>query len=325
MTTGRIATVQCAVFAAAIGILGGTAAADTITVKKGDDLQAAIDGAKAGDTIVIRKGTYGPVSLDGRSDLTIKGKGKPVIDGSSADNCLFMNACQRIVVTGVVMKNSQVSAVLGRSCDTVQLSKCVVLDAGDEGIEFADCERITLDRNRIDGTQDDGIACSDGSGEPTNHAIITRNSISNVPDGGIDVHGDDNLISKNRIRKSRTNGVRVGSGTRNVVEKNQILKMDGVGVDLGGDANEVNKNKIVKPTGHGIDVVDGSHKVVSNVVTKSGGVGIRVGTDANEVRSNKVSKSATFDLQDTTGGDTNTFTGNKVKTLDPSDLPNPRN
>ena len=44
----------------------------------------------------------------------------------------------------------------------------------------------------------------------------------------------------------------------------------------------------------------------------------------NEVTKNVVKTSGTVDLQDTSGGGMNTYRGNKVKTLDPPSLPNPK-
>ena len=68
---GRSAAGILALSFAASGAFVESASAATVTVKKGDDLQAAIDGAVNGDTIVVKAGTYGAVSLTGRTDLTI--------------------------------------------------------------------------------------------------------------------------------------------------------------------------------------------------------------------------------------------------------------
>ena len=324
MTVRGIQGTSLAVFAAISMGLCATAGAATITVSKGDDLQAAVDAAADGDTIVVRKGLYGPIALEGRADLTIKGKGKPVIDASTASNGVFLNNCQRIEVSGLVVRDSQVSGIYGEDCDTVGVRKCRVYDSGDEGIQFETCERITIDRNTVDGSEDDGIAVSDGSGSQSNHCVITRNKISHVPDGGIDINGNDNLVANNLVKDTEVAGIYLNSGERNVIEKNRFLRIAGAGAEIRDGGNTITGNKIIAPTEHGIEIRSDDNMVSGNSVTKAGQSGVLVRGESNEVTKNKIARSVGPDLQDTSGGDTNTFTGNKAKTLDPPELPNPK-
>jgi hypothetical protein len=312
------------VCAAGIGALFGTAHAATVVVKKGGDLQAAIDGAANGDTIIVKAGKYGPVSLTGRTDLTIKGRGKVILDGTAAENCLLFADCQRVTVTGLTLKDSQGSALLATGCEELTVRGCTVLNAGDEGMEFSSCFKVLADKNTIDKTGDDGIALSDSSGAPSRVSVVSKNKIRNVPDGGIDVNGNDNVVTGNQIRDSKVNGVLVQSGLRNTVEKNKIMTIVGLGIEVLGDVGIVRSNVVLKPTGDGIDVGGDSNVVTKNVVTKSGAVGVRVTGGSNEITKNVIKKSATFDLEDASGGATNTYTANKAKTLDPADLPNPK-
>lgn len=324
MSTALIRFARLTVFATASALLCASAFAATVKVKNGDDLQAAIDAASDGDTIVVLKGTYGPIDLTGRQNLTIKGRGKPSIDGSTASNCVLLTDCSDVVVTGFQLRDSQLSAFLAVGCSRIELSKCKINDAGDEGAEFSNCDDIIVDRNKIDGTGDDGIAVSDGSGDQTSNSEITRNKISHVPDGGIDINGDNNLVTRNLVKDSEANGAIVNSGTNNEIVKNVFLRIDGDGVLIDDDGNRVLSNKIVKPTGNGIDLDADQNTASKNVIVKAGQAGVTVGGGENNVTQNKITKSAGVDLQDTSGGDTNTYTGNKAKTLDPEDLPNPK-
>ncbi len=309
---------------AATALLLGPAAAapggTRVTVRAGDDLQAALDAAPDGATVVIRKGTYGPVTLTDRSDLDIRGQGKVILDGSTASNCILLTGCTRVSVRKLELRDSQASALLGVGCDVVTVTRCVVRNAGDEGIEFADSMRIAVDRNRIDGTADDGIAVSDSSGEPTNDSSITRNRIAHVPDGGIDVHGDDNVISRNLVVDSQENGILIASGARNRVERNRILRITGVGIDVRGDVGTLSRNTVKSVTGNGIDVAAGTHTITRNKVKSAGDVGLRVATDGNEVTYNRIAKSGGVDLQDVSGGSANDFGGNRARTREPADL-----
>jgi nitrous oxidase accessory protein len=310
---------------AASGAFVESASAATVTVKKGDDLQAAIDGAMNGDTIVVKAGTYGAVSLTGRTDLTIKGRGKVIVNGAAAQNCLALTNCQNITITGVTFQDSLASAVLGISCEHVTLRGCTVLNAGHDGVDFSRCRFMTLEHNTVDTTQDDGISVSDGSGDQSSQCVITKNRISHVPVAGIEINGNDDVVSKNQIRDSKLNGVLVASGGRSIVEKNKIQNIDGVGIAVHGfGAGAVRGNIVLKPTKDGIDVETELTSVTENVLTKAGQAGIQADVGNNEITKNRITKSGTFDLRDTTGGATNTYVGNKAKTLDPPTLPNPK-
>jgi parallel beta-helix repeat protein len=122
------------------------------------------------------------------------------------------------------------------------------------------------------------------------------------------------------VRTSKLNGILVASGTRNLVQNNRVLSIDGVGIEVRGDANTILHNVIVSPTVDGIFVSAGAHTVTGNSVSKAGQVGILVTSSDNAVRANTVSSSVVVDLRDSVEG-TNTYSGNKLKTTDPPNLP----
>jgi parallel beta-helix repeat protein len=301
------------------------ASAKTVVVKNGEDLQAAIDGAAAGDTIVVRPGIYGPVSITGRTDLTIAGRGKAVVNGAGSPNCLALTDCQNVSIKGLTFADAQATGVLGTSCERVTLFGCKVLSPGDNGILFSSSRFITLDRNTIDEAEDDGIAVSESAGSMTGQSVVKNNRISNVYGNGILVNGNDDVVSKNQIRDSHARGVFIQSGVRNIVEKNKIQKIDGVGILVqGGGANSVRGNIVLKPASDGISVASELNFVSANIVTMAGQAGIQASAPNNEITKNRITKSGTFDLRDTTGGTTNIYKANKAKTLDPADLSNPK-
>jgi parallel beta-helix repeat protein len=299
--------------------------AGQIKVKRGDDLQAAIDGASDGDTIVVRKGTYAPITLGGRSGLQIRGVGHPVIDGQGSSIPLTLQSCDHLSISGLVLRNSSGSGLYADGCSDVSVTHCTVEDTGDEGIQFENGTAIHIERNVIRRVDDDGIAMSDGSGSQTNDSFVVKNRISYAPDAGIDVNGNRNEITKNKITHSEGQGIYIASGTGNTVSGNRILKQGGDAVVLEEGTNTVTKNRIVKPTENGVLVVGGAQEITGNVVTKAMLDGIDLRSGGNTVTGNKVKHSGQFDLQDEVNDGSNTFQGNKgVKTVDPPDLSNPK-
>jgi hypothetical protein len=252
----------------------GPARAATIAVHRGGDLQAAIDGASDGDTIVVGRGKYGPISLTDRTDLVIKGRGGAVVGGGVGDNCVALTNCSRITVAGLTLKDSRLSAVRGVGCDTVAVRRCRMLNAGDDGVVFESSVRITIDRNVIDTTAGNGISASDDSTKPTHLSTITRNRIARATGGGIEVRGDDDVVERNRVRRSNDHGVLVGSGTRDVVARNRLERITFDAIALLGDGNTVASNVVLRPTGQGISVGADANVITRNVVSRAGTAGI---------------------------------------------------
>jgi hypothetical protein len=258
MRTTTVVIVSVAV-SALTGLLVANASAKTIVVKKGGDLQSAIDGAAAGDTVLVKPGTYAPVTVTEHADLTIRGVGKVIVNGATAQNCVLLTDCRRVVVRGLTLKDSLDSALRATGCEESTVTRCTVLNAGNEGLEFSSCFKVLVDRNTIDTTEDDGIALSDGPDDQSRVSVVTRNKIVHASDGGIDVDGngidvrDDlttvrsNVVEKNVVTKAEYSGIHV-TGTSNEVTKNVIAKSGGVAdlQDAGGGATNTYKRNRAK-------------------------------------------------------------------------------
>jgi len=112
------------------------------------DIQAAVDAAGAGDTIVVSKGIHkGPVLIEGKTDLTIKGKGKAVLDGESTDVALTIRDGKGVTVTKITIVNTGSDAVLIEGGYDIGISKvkildpsgCAVLVVGARGVRIEKC------------------------------------------------------------------------------------------------------------------------------------------------------------------------------------------
>jgi nitrous oxidase accessory protein NosD len=114
----------------------GVVHAETLVVP-GDHatIQAAVDAAGPGDTIIVKKGVHpGPVVVQGKTDLTIKGKGKAVLDGQSTGVALTIRDCVDVTVTKITITNAGAEAVLVDGGDDVGIWKVKVLNPGTCGV-----------------------------------------------------------------------------------------------------------------------------------------------------------------------------------------------
>ncbi|MHC4923400.1 MAG: hypothetical protein ACYTG4_04890, partial [Planctomycetota bacterium] len=92
--------------------LAADAAAATITVGKNgiETIQDALNVAEDFDTIVIPKGTWDiqDLLLENAEGITIKGKGKPVLDATQSEAivCLVLDNCSDITVVGLTFRGA---------------------------------------------------------------------------------------------------------------------------------------------------------------------------------------------------------------------------
>ncbi len=309
-----------------VGLLGTVVskAADPPTVSVGprDDLQAVIDAAGPGDVIEIRRGVYdGPITLNGRSDLTFVGKGTPRIDGGNDNTALILNDCSDLSFTGIVFQNGAPNCVFVTGGDSITFEKCRVTNSDDSGMEIDDSQRITIDRCKIQRTGNDGIAMSDDLGVTTDDSLVVNTKIKQCRDDGIDLNGSRNQFIKVSIKKVLGDGFDMDGGDGNRMESLKIIKPLGDGLHVDGTNTLITNCKVVKAGGDGVDLDDGDGNIVENSkIIKASENGIEVDTRNNVIRNNKVKGSGGNDLRDRVDDGSNTFTNNKHKTSNPPGL-----
>lgn len=314
-------------FAAAAAVLafahGALAATIDVRPGPGTPLQDAFDQAANGDTIVIAKGTYRETAtLSDRSDITIVGRGRAIVDGGGEDYVLTFENVDGLTVTGLTVRNAGNDCIATIDCAQVLISRCRLEDAGDSGLEDENSNGLTIERCSISRV-DWGIAVSWNDEAGTQGIRIVKNRIRDVNDVGIEFSGDGAVIEKNVLTAIRGEGIKVddsGPWTGATIVKNKISSHasgSGAGIVLFGSDHTIVKNKLAKTRGHGIDVSgDGGNTLEKNTVLRAEDAGVYLDSTGNTLTKNRALKSGTADLQSTVLESENTFDKNRFPVED---------
>jgi parallel beta-helix repeat protein len=323
------------------------AAAATITVP--DDqptIQAAVDAARSGDVVVVVHGAHGGFTVDGRTALTIKGKGKPIVDGAGAAiTVVTVRGSQDIVLDGFVIQGSSERLLDILASQDVTIRRCT-FTAGFDALRAHDGSTgVRVEKNTFTNIAHDGVAfTADETPSPATDSRITKNRFENVGADAIALEGSGHVVEKNRIHQARASGIisdagdshditiarnRIETtthsgilcnGTGHTIEKN-TLKSVGTGgeegIQLRGTGHRVAKNKIDTVGDDGIDVEASGCEIVSNRVKNAGDGGFEIGeiespgdASGNRFERNKITGSGGAGIHVLDTG--NTFTRNKA-------------
>jgi hypothetical protein len=257
------------------------AAAETVTVP-GDfeTIQAAVDGAADGDTIVVKKGTYAEaVTVANRHDLTLVGKGKPVVDATGHFSGFIINDSTGIELRGFTVRSHSEAGIHVRGSTDVLVSKCLVT-GGETGIHVDDGTNVRVEKNRIETVTLHGILLFATGGGGGDDCHVLKNRIVGSAERGISVRGEDNLLERNviedadvvgvevsddaslttllrnRIQDGAGGGIFVNAALGTQIERNTIRDLGGTGLVAGFNAQGLNtvKNKVTQLGGSGFSV-----------------------------------------------------------------------
>lgn len=301
-----------------VALLAPVASADTLRVPKDfATIQEAVDAAQPDDTVVVAKGTYAPFSVTDKTDLVIRGKSKPLIDGG--------NALDPIV---------EISGSTG-----VELIGFRIANAGDRGVDVSgDSSSITIRRCRFEMNEGPSVNL-DGSGHfvensrfigtvgtginlevGAENVTIEKNRLRDN-DTAISLQGSGHLVRKNRVKDARDEGIRIRAADCMIL-KNRVNGTDDDALDVEGDDNVLLRNRVKNAASNGVELEPASgnpfdvtgNLLQQNRVRKSGENGFYVGTTGNTFIKNRARKSVDFGLLDEAGEGANTYTKNKFGT-----------
>lgn len=234
-----------------LSYFAGTAAAQTVP----DDfatIQAAVDAAGNGATITIKKGTYNEnVVIDNKPNITIIGKGKPVINGGIGTSFTIANTINAFV-TGITVRNSVTRGIYVNNCSLVKFSKCVVSEIAGDGIGVDDTDGIVIESCTINSPTGNGISFSSGIGATTNNSTINKCKISLSGGDGINIRANAINISLliNNISVSGGDGIDIDVDSNgHTLTSNKCTKSSGDGFRIGGEDNIITSNKASSSTG----------------------------------------------------------------------------
>jgi hypothetical protein len=298
--------------------LSATAArADTLKVpKQFDTIQDAVDAAVSDDVIVIAKGHYAAFSVVGKTDLTIRGKGHPVIDGfSGGAPIVVVDNCTAVVLRGLTVSNGAGRGIEVTDSYDVLISKCRVENVDGEGISMTGDFHM-VQKCRFTDTGLEAIACGDGSSD-----IWVDKCRFQDTGTAITFRGDGHIATRNRVKDSQNEGF-VIQGTNCDIEKNVFDGVVDDALDVEGDDNVFWKNKIRHVGSNGVEVEAGvavpldatGNLFVKNSVSKVLQNGFFAGSAGNTFVKNKAKQAGGFGLLDTAGPDANYYEKNHFGT-----------
>jgi len=270
----------------AVPAVGATA--DTLRVPADfPTIQAAVDAAGPGDVIDVAKGTYDEsVVISGKTQIALRGKAKPTIDGGDAALPLRIESSDGITVDGLVLANGLEDDLEIVGSNNVVIRRCELDGGALDGIGVDDSTNVLIEKNHFERQGDDGIDFDQEEG-PVTHARISKNRFERVSDDAIDLDGSEHLVEKNRARRCGT-GIHVEEGSSgNTLEKNTIEDSDDTAIAIEGSDNHVVKNKIRRAGDEGISVHGDGNRVESNKIDRADDEALDVEGNDNEFFSNQ--------------------------------------
>ncbi len=195
------------------------------------------------------------------------------------------------------------SAIELVSCSDNTVSGNTITGAGDINISLLTAKNCTIADNICDasnGIKDD--ATSDNNIFKGNQLVnapqvgivilgdfdqIIANNIEDCQDNGIDVSGDNCLISSNTIDNPTGDGISISAGVNgeHLVSNNIINSAGSKGITCTAKNSSITGNQIISPTSHGIDI-QGAGGIIdclisNNLVKSTGAAAHGIVLDAN--------------------------------------------
>lgn len=236
------------------------AAADTLRVPKDHaTIQAAIEAAAAGDTVLVSKGEYpGPIVIDGRSDLVLRGAGHPVLDASAVDHGLSILGSTGIQVIGFDVEGAGLAGILVSGSTDVLVQRCRITGKGSlskwpvAALQVAGGSLVSLDRNRAEQVVVGLRFYGEGGPEATD-CTLTRNVVGEVWHAKIELRGSGHHVERNVLQEGGDVGLFLDASDCTVLRN--TVRDSSTGIDVfGGDGAHFERN-VVRDTGlHGLHV-----------------------------------------------------------------------
>jgi len=280
-----------------------------------DNIQEASDEAQSGDTILVKKGVWkGELTIRDATDIRLKGKGKPVLDGDGAKEVLVIANSDKISVSGFVIENAIYQAVAIRECTEVLVTKCVIRNSVRHGLAVGQSDGIEIGKNTFDNCASDAVNLDlDLTGTPSKNCLVQKNRISGCGENGIHVTGSGHDIIGNRLEGCGSDGIVIDDSTPSIhvlVSKNRVTGCGWIGIVAYGEGHLIEKNRITDASDDGIRIMGDDCDVIKNRTAGSGDDGIDVEGADNRIEKNRISRpdGDGFDAD----GDNNEYVGNKV-------------
>jgi len=294
----------------AIISVAGPAPTNTVIVKPGESIQAAVKNAPAGTVIRLMPGTYHETVYIDKDDIRIIGvieEGKrPVLDGEKRLNDAILYSGNNFVVENLEIRNYKGNGVMGQAGNNFEIRNNVIAESGVYGIFPQLGQNGIVEHNVVSGIADAAIyiGMSDNVHVANNyvfdsvagievencrHVIVEHNFVTNNSGGllafvtpGLPIKTTQDVIFRHNyvIGNNHVNFGAPGSTVAGIPAGTGILVMAADDVVIEG--NIVSDNKVA-----GVIITDHAHaanitidpesdpnsdrvKILDNVMLKNG-------------------------------------------------------
>ncbi len=289
-----------------------TASAGTTRVPQDDpDLQHALAFAADGDTIVISKGKYhGPFQAANVDDLTIRGKGKVVLQSAVGDALTITNA-NRLTLKNVRLRSDTGDGLFLDTVAGAEIRGVRVESASGIGIVTDASSSLHLEKCSVKNVTD-GIWLIGFAG------LIRKCAVRNVDGSAILLTGGGHVVERCKL-SAATNGVYVAPPLspmeHALVTENSIKDVEvGVFLTAGAIETSVTRNRIKRASDSGVRQASSTPGTVieSNKVAKCG-TGIELAQDSAICTRNSVKGCTTAGISLPAAATSNVVHANRIR------------
>jgi parallel beta-helix repeat protein len=205
------------------------ASAETLRVRSGQSIAAALEAAQPGDVVEVEPGTYHEALTVDTPNLTlrgiVRGPERPILDGQSTLNDGVIASGSPFTMTGFAIRHYKGNGVSTQGVDGVFLTDLVIDDTGLYGVYPVQSRNITVTHCTVTRIRDAAIYVGESVG-----ALVAMNYVHhNV--AGIEIENTDDAEVRDNLAVANTAGILVfvlpgkvrkqGVGTR--VHRNWVV------------------------------------------------------------------------------------------------------
>jgi cytochrome c peroxidase len=202
----------------------------TITVRSGGSIQAAVDAARPGDTIEVEPGTYKQTVLVDVDRITLRGlvkeAGRAILDGEGELTDAVIASGQGFTIEGFAVRHYTSNGITVHGVTGVVFRDLVVEDTGLYGVYPVECKNVLVERVMASGVKDAALYVGQSA-----DIVVRHNEVhDNVT--GIEIENSVNAVVEDNFAHGNTGGIlvfllpnnpsKVGSDTR--VVNNRVME-----------------------------------------------------------------------------------------------------
>ena len=241
--------------------------AQTITVKAGESIQAAVDKARPGDTIEVMPGIYREEIHIDLDDITLRARTspgfdvigaeqptstkRPVLDGEKKLSDAVLATGSNFTIEGFVIRDYIANGVVCQNARNVKFKDLDIDTTGLYGVYPVSCTGVTIENCKATGIADAALYV----GQSRDIAVRNCEAHDNVT--GIEIENSINAVVENNYVHDNTGGILVFILPNNVSKSGHDCVVRNNRVVNNNHANFGNPNSIVSnvPPGTGVLVM----------------------------------------------------------------------